>query len=173
MRRTPSSLLMTFNQWLETLKNWWQSVKRSPSAEFLAWRDQFLFRRVQLLAWVILIVLLLAGGMAVLVVIPSLTAAGATVNVKRIWQDARDIGIYTIGILVALMLCYRPFFRRYPDRLFLALSWLVLLPSHLHSILRGEAQFDSGTWLLVFSMQALLVPVLEKMPTYRRSCLKK
>jgi signal transduction histidine kinase len=153
----PVSMLVL--RWMKTQIAGWQAAQVKASPEFLAWRSRFLFDRVRLFGWTILAVLVLAGSMTVLVVIPSLTAAGAAVNVERVWRDAQDIGIYMVGLLIGLVLCQRPRWRQHPESLFLLLSWLILLPSHVHAIERGEAQFDSGTWLLVFAMQAILVPV--------------
>ncbi len=170
MRNISSHLPMTLTQAIQILKNRWQTVthlaerfrRRSPSAEFLAWRKRFLFRRVQLLAWVILGALVLAGAVTWLVVIPSLNATGdpaLVIDVDRLWNDLRDIGLQFLGILLFLVILRTLDLRQSPERLFLLLSWLVLLPPHLRAILRGEAQFDSGTWILVFAMQAILVPV--------------
>lgn len=152
-------LSMVFNRWTKTLKARWQAAQVNASQEFLAWRSRFLFDRVRLLAWIILAALLVAGSVAVLAIIPSLTAAGKAVDVERVWIDTRDVGIQIVAILMGLALCQRPLFRRHPERLFLLFSWLVLLPPHFHAIQRGEAQFDTGTWILVFAMQAILVPV--------------
>jgi signal transduction histidine kinase len=162
MRSNGLSLPIAFNQVLEALQMRWQTARRSPSAEFLAWRKQFLFRRVQLLAWVILGALVLAGAVTWLAVIPSLNATGdpnLAINVQQLWDDLRDISLqfFTIGLFLVVVRMFD--LRRSPESLFLLLSWMVLLPPHLHALSRGEAQFDSGTWILVFAMQAILVPV--------------
>jgi signal transduction histidine kinase len=159
-------LPMALTRFLETLKLQWQMterfLQRAPSSEFLTWRKQFLFRRVQLLAWVILGALVLAGAVTWLLVIPSLNAASEpklAINVNRLWDDLRDVSLQFLNIVLFLVVLRIVNLRQSPERLFLLLSWMVLLPPHLRALLRGEAQFDSGTWILVFAMQAILVPV--------------
>ncbi|MBW4601958.1 MAG: HAMP domain-containing histidine kinase [Calothrix sp. FI2-JRJ7] len=147
-------------RWLSMLRTRF-STKSTASPDFLRWRQQFLFDRVGLLAWVLIVALLLATALSILVIIPSLNATGETkqaLNARRFLNDIPDAAIQILSILLFLIIRhYRG--RRSPEVLFLILNWMVLLPPHLHALIRGEAQFDSGTWLVVYAMQAILVPV--------------
>jgi signal transduction histidine kinase len=134
----------------------------SVSSEFLAWRQQFLPGRLQLLAWVVLIVLILVTVLHLTVSIPSLNASG---DPKFAFGAARLRAYLTttisqiLSVFVGVLVTQSRWIRQTPERVFLLFNALVLLPMQVVAALRGEVSFDGEIWLIYFAIQAILVPV--------------
>ncbi len=134
----------------------------SGSSEFLAWRQQFLLGRLQLLAWVVLSVLILATVLHLSVIIPSLNVSGK----PEVAFGADRLRVYLIttisqilSVLVGVLVTQSLWIRQTPERVFLLFNALVLLPMQVVAALRGEVSFDSELWLIYFAIQGILVPV--------------
>lgn len=134
----------------------------SASSEYLAWRQQFLPGRLHLLTWVVLIVLILVTVLHLTVTIPSLNATG---DPKYVFGAERLRTYLTVGISQILsvsagvLLTRSRWVRQTPERVFLLVNALVLLPTQILAALRGAVSFDGEIWLIYFSVQAILVPV--------------
>jgi signal transduction histidine kinase len=134
----------------------------SASSEFLAWRQQFLPGRLQLLAWTVLIVLILVTVLHLTITIPSLNATGD----PKVAFDADRVRAYLtntisqiVSVFVGVLVTRSRWIRQTPERVFLLFNALVLLPMQVVAALRGEVSFDGEIWLIYFAIQAILVPV--------------
>lgn len=134
----------------------------SASAEFLAWRQQFLPGRLQLLAWSVLVVLILVTVLHLTVTIPSLNATGDpkwAFDADRL-RDYLTVSIsHILSVSVGVLVTRSRWTRQMPERGFLVFNALVLLPTQVIAALQGEVSFDSEIWLIYFAIQAILVPV--------------
>ncbi len=132
------------------------------SSEFLAWRQQFLPGRIRLLAWIILIVLVMVTIFHLTVTIPSLNALGdpkLIFDTNRMHQYLQVAVTQIISVGIGLLLAKYNVFQKSPERMFLLLSGLVLMPSQIIATLRGQASFDGEMWILFYAIQAILIPV--------------
>jgi signal transduction histidine kinase len=132
------------------------------SLEFLEWRRQFLSNRISLLAWIVLIISIMAIALNLIVVIPSLNASGKPelafdTGRMREYLEVAVTQILSIG--VGLLLAKSRTLSQPPERMFLLLSGLVLMPSQIIATARGQASFDGGMWILFYAIQAILIPV--------------
>jgi signal transduction histidine kinase len=134
----------------------------SASSEFLAWRQQFLPGRLQLLAWSVLIVLILVTVLHLTVTIPSLNATGdpkLAFNADRL-RDYLTVAIsHILSVSIGIWVTRSRWIHQMPERGFLVFNALVLLPTQVIAALQGEVSFDSEIWLIYFAIQAILVPV--------------
>ena len=134
----------------------------SVSSEFLAWRQQFFIERIQLLAWVVWIVLILVTLLNLTVVIPSLNGTG---DPRLVFSYARTQNYLeralsqVICFSIGLLICRSPWIHRSPVKVFLAFNALVLLPSQIQAALYGGISLDSEIWTVFYPLQAFLVPV--------------
>lgn len=129
--------------------------------EYKEWRHRFLLERLHLAAWITLIAY-------PTFVIMSLFAA-ATVNATGDPRDAVsqaqiltwliDFAATELCVLLCLTLLRIKKARRYPEVLFLGLSWSITLLSQIQATLRGEAQLNTLSWFMMFPIQATLIPV--------------
>ncbi|MBD2342420.1 hypothetical protein H6G64_36560 [Calothrix sp. FACHB-156] len=132
------------------------------SSEFLGWRQQFLFSRIRLLAWVILIISVMATTLNLTLIIPSLNASGdpkLAFDAVRIRQYLEVAVTQILSVGMGLLLAKSRVFSKSPERMFLLLSGLVLMPSQIIATVRGQASFDGGAWMLFYAIQAILIPV--------------
>ncbi|BAZ36639.1 multi-sensor signal transduction histidine kinase (plasmid) [Calothrix sp. NIES-4101] len=132
------------------------------SSEFLGWRQQFLSSRIRLLAWVVLIISVMATTLNVILIIPSLNASGdpkLAFDTVRIRQYLEVAVTQILSVGMGLLLAKSRVFSQSPERMFLLLSGLVLMPSQIIATVRGQASFDGGTWILFYAIQAILIPV--------------
>ena len=148
---------------MRTLKRWISTVKPiSTSSEFLAWRQQFLPGRLQLLAWVVLIILILVTMLHLTVTIPSLNASGdpkVAFSADRLRAYLANTISQILSVFVGVLITRSRWIRQSPERVFLLFNALVLLPMQVVAAFRGEVSFDSEIWLIYFAIQAILVPV--------------
>jgi signal transduction histidine kinase len=134
----------------------------SASSEFLAWRQQFLPGRLQLLAWTVLIVLVLVTVLHLTVTIPSLNATGdpkVAFGADRLRDYLSNTISQILSVFVGVLVTQSRWVRQTPERVFLLFNALVLLPMQVVAALRGEVSFDGEIWLIYFAIQAILVPV--------------
>ncbi|WP_332997036.1 sensor histidine kinase [Scytonema sp. PRP1] len=153
---------MSFARYLDTLRAIWQPAQSMVSEEFLAWRHRFLFNRVRLLVWVVLIVLLLVTILNLTINIPSLNALGnpqMAFGAERTLRYMLTSGTQIVSVLLCLLLLKHPSMRAHPERLFLLFAWSVLLSPQIIDTFYKEARFDAGDWILFYAIQAILIPV--------------
>ncbi|MEH2371587.1 PAS domain-containing sensor histidine kinase [Nostoc sp.] len=155
-----------------TVQRWWRKTFSTPTAdeitsfykarrvdtEWLAHRDRFLWQRLRLWLWLVLICLLsftlrdiygLFFPLKELERLPeALTAKSLVINVAML-----------ISIIIYLALHKTKFGRHRPDLLFLGSSWSISLASQLFATIRGFALPDTIGWSLLFLSQAVLMPV--------------
>lgn len=134
----------------------------SASSEFLVWRQQFLPGRLQLLAWVVLIVLILVTALHLTVTIPSLNASGdpkVAFGVDRLRTYLTNTISQILSVFVGVLITRSRWVQQRPEQVFLLFNALVLLPMQVVAAFRGEVSFDSEIWLIYFAIQAILVPV--------------
>ncbi|MDZ8260039.1 adenylate/guanylate cyclase domain-containing protein [Nostoc sp. ChiQUE01b] len=113
-------------------------------------RQSFLLKRLQLQAQIILI-------------------AGLTLIAFFLWVNSQlegKIYAFKIGIVVELFtlicwgLCKTPIGRRYPDLIFLSLSWSVTCAVQIDiALLFNNLEPRSNIWTLMFLTQATIIPV--------------
>ncbi|MEH2384434.1 MAG: ATP-binding protein [Nostoc sp.] len=154
-----------------TVQRWWRKTFSTPAdeitsfykarrvdPEWLAHRDRFLWQRLRLWLWLVLICLLsftlrdiygLFFPLKELERLPeALTAKSLVINVAMV-----------ISIIIYLALHKTKFGRHRPDLLFLGSSWSISLASQLFATIRGFALPDTIGWSLLFLSQAVLMPV--------------
>jgi len=155
-----------------TVQRWWRKTFSTPTAdeitsfykarrvdtEWLAHRDRFLWQRLRLWLWLVLICLLsftlrdiygLFFPLKELERLPeALTAKSLVINVAMV-----------ISIIIYLALHKTKLGRHRPDLLFLGSSWSISLASQLFATIRGFALPDTIGWSLLFLSQAVLMPV--------------
>lgn len=150
--------MQVIKRFIPTIK----TISMSSSSEFLIWRKQFLRERLQLLAWIVVIIFLLAITLHLTVIIPSLNASGDP-NVAFAGDRLRTYWMATISqiasVSIGVLLTKSRWIRKTPKRVFLLFATLVLLPIQVVAAFRGEVSFDGEIWLIYFAMQAILVPV--------------
>ncbi|MBD2683639.1 MULTISPECIES: sensor histidine kinase KdpD [Nostoc] len=132
------------------------------SSEFLAWRQQFIPSRIRLLAWVVFIVLVMVTIFHITITIPSLNASGdpkLIFDAKRMREYLEVAVTQILSVGIGLLLAKSRVFQKSPERMFLLLSGLVLMPSQIIATLRGQASFDGDMWILFYAIQAILIPV--------------
>jgi hypothetical protein len=108
---------MSFARYLNTLRAIWQPAQSRVSQEFLAWRHRFLFNRVRLLVWVVLIVLLLVTILNLALNIPSLNASGnpeMAFGAERTLRYVQTSGTQILSVLLCLLLLKHPSMRAQP-----------------------------------------------------------
>lgn len=139
------------------------SVRKIPeSSEFLAWRQQFLPGRLQMLARIVLIVLILVTVLHLTVTIPSLNATGDpkfAFGANRLQAYLTNAISQILSVFVGVLITQSRWIQQAPERVFLLFNALVLLPMQVIATLRGEASFDGEIWLIYYAVQAILVPV--------------
>ncbi len=155
-----------------TVQRWWRKTFSTPTAdeitsfykarrvdtEWLTHRDRFLWQRLRLWLWLVLICLLsftlrdiygLFFPLKELERLPeALTAKSLVINVAML-----------ISIIIYLALHKTKLGRHRPDLLFLGSSWSISLASQLFATIRGFALPDTIGWSLLFLSQAVLMPV--------------
>lgn len=150
-------LIHTFQRFIRRLAL--PSQINTVSSEFLAWRQQFFTERLQLLAWIVLILVTLLN---LTVVIPSLNSTG---DPKLMFSYARmqnyleraltQVTCFSIGLLI----CRSPWIHQAPVKVFLLFNALIVLPSQIQAALYGGISLDSEIWLIFYPLQAFLIPV--------------
>lgn len=133
------------------------------SKEYRTWRQQFIRDRLQLAIAIALGFLVIIAGLNLGMLLPAMERSGEVnefLNSERVWLLARALLITpALGLMVTwLMLRYvLPIHRL--QAAFLGYSIALVWVPQLYFTLRGEAFLDFGTWLIFFTLQAVLIPV--------------
>lgn len=136
------------------------SIPAPHSQEFLVWRHHFLHDRVRLLAQVVWITLVLLDGLTVILpCIQALATPGPALPSPNLGLALPVALSQILGVLLCLGIVNHPSFLRYPERLFLLLSGVVLLLPQIIATLQGQARFDVMAWILFYALQAILIPI--------------
>ncbi len=134
------------------------STNNSASADYAAWRSGFLWDRLGLCIWL---------SFAILFTFAVRDLYNAVFPLKELegfpaWVHDLSVPVYGLVALllaVCLILHKTSFGRRYPEFLFLGLSWSLTLTPQILASMRGFALPDLLAWTLVFLIQATLIPV--------------
>ncbi|HEY9853265.1 MAG TPA: HAMP domain-containing sensor histidine kinase [Leptolyngbyaceae cyanobacterium] len=137
----------------------WQKLNpASNSADYKAWRQGFLRERLQLSLWVALICLLTFIIRDIYnAAFPLKEFQDVPVELKNIWIQI-DLTI-TLLLVTCLLLQKTVFGHRYPEVIFLGLSWSITIVPQIIATLRGSPLPDLLAWSMVFLVQATLIPV--------------
>ena len=133
----------------------------SLSKEYKQWRHRFLLERLHLATWIAV----LAYPTFLIVTLFTFAALNATgdpsqaVSQEKIVRELLDFTVIELCLLLCLTLLRSPGARRYPELLFLGLSWSVTLLPQLLATFRGEALLVTLSWFMMFPIQATLMPV--------------
>jgi signal transduction histidine kinase len=139
--------------------NWAQTG--TVSVDYQQWRHRFLLERLHLATWLVTIAYPTFFLLS-LFVASAVNATGnptIAVSQEQIWHSLVDTTAIELCLFLCLLLLRIPWARRYPEALFLGLSWSVTLLSQIQATLRGEAHPDSLAWFMMFPLQATLMPI--------------
>lgn len=146
-----------------TVQRWWRKIFSAPATDeittgYKAWRDRFLWQRLRLWLWLVLICLLSFTLRDIYGLFFPLKELGRLPEVLR----AKSL-VINVAMLVSILICFAlhktKLGRRRPDLLFLGSSWAISLASQLFATIRGFALPDTIGWSLLFLSQAILIPV--------------
>lgn len=134
------------------------------SAEYNAWRNQFLWRRLGLCLWGA-IPIWCCGTVADIYFrfffqgMPNLPKEAIPLVIKELNSSVmHDLAV--APLLLTLLILYKTKWgHRYPAAIFLCLSWCATLLQEVLATLNGFALGNSDMWRLVFMAQATLIPV--------------
>jgi signal transduction histidine kinase len=130
-------------------------------ADYQQWRHRFLLERLHLATWLVIIAYPTFFLLS-LFVASAVNATGnprIAVSQEQICHSLLDTTAIELCVFLCLLLLRIPWARRYPEALFLGLSWSVTLLSQIQATLRGEANPDSLAWFMMFPLQATLMPI--------------
>jgi adenylate cyclase len=125
------------------------SLSASWSADYQAWRNRFLRERLRLTIWL---------SLSVVLTVIALVLSTALSRQEFPWL-AIIYGVVELCLLICLALVRTPLSYRFPELLFLAFSWSVILIPQIGAALLGQAEPNSYSWTLAFLAQATLMPV--------------
>jgi PAS domain S-box-containing protein len=146
-----------------TVQSWWRKTFSPPTANKIAtlykdWRNRFLWQRLHLWLWLVLICLLsftLRDIYGLLFPFQDLHQLPEVLRTQRI--------VINITMVISIIICFAlhktKLGRHRPDLLFLGSSWSISLASQLFATIRGFALPDTIGWSLLFLSQAVLMPV--------------
>ncbi|MHC5609641.1 MAG: PAS domain-containing sensor histidine kinase [Nostoc sp.] len=154
-----------------TVQRWWRKTFSTPAdeitsfykprrvdTEWLAHRDRFLWQRLRLWLWLVLICLLsftLRDIYGLFFPLKELERLPEALTAKSLVINA----VMLTSIIIYLKLHKTKLGRHRPDLLFLGSSWSISLASQLFATIRGFALPDTIGWSLLFLSQAVLMPV--------------
>ncbi|MUG99344.1 PAS domain S-box protein [Scytonema sp. UIC 10036] len=134
-------------------------LTRSPiTTEYKAWRNHFLWQRLHLGLWIAIILVLSFICLNIYDVLFSLK------DLTKVPKQIKPLlfalqGAMMVGLLTCLTVHRTQFGRRYPEVVFLGLSWSITLVEQIWATFNGFAIPDLITWFLMFLSQAILIPV--------------
>ncbi|MBF2076512.1 MAG: hypothetical protein IGS50_22515 [Synechococcales cyanobacterium C42_A2020_086] len=152
--------------WLLNKLPWLKRLKPHPvSADYQAWRHQFMLERLHLAMWVAIVISLTSAAISLHIVLAEIERF--TRDVVQFYGDsalavqfrnATIVSCISTGVLLATYcsLQHLPAVRRYPVILFLALSLLSTLNDLIVRALFGIPSTPSQ---VIFLLQAVLIPV--------------
>ncbi|MBD2431747.1 MULTISPECIES: sensor histidine kinase [Fischerella] len=127
------------------------------SADYKAWRDQFLWRRLSSCLWVAFAVLFCSIALDIYRVFYIQDWEPFPKQFKHL------LVIENAVIVLLLFICWilhrTKFGHRYPGVLFLCISFSISLVLQIFATFSGFARPDVGNWILLFMVQATLIPV--------------
>ncbi|HEY9837105.1 MAG TPA: adenylate/guanylate cyclase domain-containing protein [Vampirovibrionales bacterium] len=127
------------------------SANASHNAEYEAWRDRFMRKRLDVGLWIGLMAFL---SSSLLQVSNWLFRPGAF---EPEWLRSQ-VSI-ELSLLLCLLLQHSKLGRRYPSLVFLIFYWSVTIVPQVQDILSGVAQPDILVWTIMFFGQATFTPV--------------
>jgi signal transduction histidine kinase len=142
----------------KALTHLWQLIHPIESADYKAWRHRFLRERLPLAFWLVVACLL------TFIALNSYTYISEPQKYvqERLVSYGIIQAIYSTTLLsvLACLLLYRSRFgHRYPEAIFLGLSWSTTMVSQLLATYHGVANTDLIGWTLLFTAQATFIPV--------------
>ncbi|MEH2379087.1 MAG: ATP-binding protein [Nostoc sp.] len=146
-----------------TVQRWWRKTFSAPTTDetttlYKAWRNHFLWQRLRLWLWLVLICLLSFTLRDIYGLFFPLKELESLPEVLR----AKSLAI-NVAMLASIIICFAlhktKLGRHRPDLLFLGSSWSISLASQLFATIRGFALPDTIGWSLLFLSQAVLMPV--------------
>lgn len=146
-----------------------QFLAHSPGAgvagfkDYCTWRQQFIRDRLHLAIWIALGFLVIIAGLNLGMLLPAMERRGEVdefLNGERFWLLAWALFITpALGLIgIWLMLRYVLPMQRLKAA-FLGYSIALVWIPQIYFSLQGEAFLDFGTWLIFFTLQAVLIPV--------------
>ncbi|MEH1932789.1 MAG: ATP-binding protein [Nostoc sp.] len=146
-----------------TVQRWWRKTFSAPTTDeittlYKAWRNRFLWQRLHLWLWLVLICLLsftLRDIYGLFFPLKELERLPEILRAKSL--------VINVAMLMSIIICFAlhktKLGRHRPDLLFLGSSWSISLASQLFATIRGFALPDTIGWSLLFLSQAVLMPV--------------
>lgn len=146
-----------------TVQRWWRKTFSAPTTDetttlYKAWRNRFLWQRLRLWLWLVLICLLsftLRDIYGFFSPFQELQKLPQLLRTERL--------VINIAMVLSILICFAlhktKLGRDHPDLLFLGSSWSISLASQLFATIRGFALPDTVGWSLLFLSQAVLMPV--------------
>lgn len=130
----------------------------SITDEYNAWRNHFLWQRLRLAVWVAIILVLS---------FVCLSISDMFFPLKELTEFPKELkprifplyGAMIVGLLTCLTLHKTRFGRRYPEIIFLGLSWSITLVEQVWATFNGLAIPDLIIWFLMFLSLAIFIPV--------------
>ncbi|KYC43461.1 PAS domain-containing sensor histidine kinase [Scytonema hofmannii PCC 7110] len=128
------------------------------TAEYKAWRNHFLWQRLHLGLWIAIILVLSFMCLNIYDVLFPLK------ELTEVPEELKPLifvlfGAMMVGLLTCLTIHKTWFGRRYPEVVFLGLSWSITLVEQIWATFNGFAIPGFLAWFLVFLSQATLMPV--------------
>jgi hypothetical protein len=136
----------------------WQLIHPVESAEYKAWRHRFVRERLPLVFWLVVACLLTFIALNYYIY---LSQPQNYIKRQLVSYDIiRAIYSTTLLSVLACLLLYRSRFgHRYPEAIFLGLSWSTTMVSQLVATFYGLPNADLIAWTLLFTAQATFMPV--------------
>ncbi|HLP89530.1 MAG TPA: HAMP domain-containing sensor histidine kinase [Nostocaceae cyanobacterium] len=158
------SVILPFRMLLARYSNALSTIVQPAkvSLEFLQWRHQLLLNRLPWLIGVTLIALLMIIFLNLFLTIPSLNASGdpkLAFGDEKLYQYFHFSITQILGLLLCVVLLKHQGMRHHPQRLFLLVSFCLLLTPQIISTIYGNSHFDPLAWILFYAIQAILIPV--------------
>ncbi|TVQ19761.1 MAG: sensor histidine kinase [Leptolyngbya sp. DLM2.Bin15] len=132
----------------------------SPSLDYPKWQHRFMLERLRLIGILAIVLLGCLTVLNLLVVIPAVEM-GQQVSLTPglSYRCIMSTLAQGLGLVLGLVLLKDARTRNYPGWLFLWLSWSISLLPQLQVFLKGEVIFNPISWMIVFTAQAILLPV--------------
>ena len=148
--------------WSELAKLWKEMTISSVSLEYQQWRHRFIFRRLYLTTWIIVILMLIGYIVSWIIPLTPLEYKSPEYNYYR--QNIEVIYAIRIinwaEVLFTFVLLKTSYARKYPVLILLWLTWTLLVSYQvLLIIFYGSIYVDGYNWILVFSSGPVLMPV--------------
>ena len=148
--------------WSELAKLWKEMTISSVSLEYQQWRHRFIFRRLYLMTWIIVILMLVGQIVSWIIPLTPLEYKSSEYNYYR--QNIEVIyAIRIIGwveVLFTFVLLKTSYARKYPVLILLWFTCTLLVSYQvLLMIFYGSIYVDGYNWILVFSSGPILMPV--------------